>query len=545
MSSALPFQAEADQQHGVTAVRGTELASQAADGTGDNHGMSSQLSKVHSSSRTVAVSAAWNIVGRVMPIAVAVVCTPILVSQLGPLRWGVFTLALSLTGLFSIFDFGLSRALTRSVAEAIANDREAELVATVRMGVLSLTILGVLGALLMAVGARFWAADLFRIPPDLQREVLLALYVLSASAPIVMLCTALWGVLAAFQRFKPMNLINIPITSLYYLGPAIVIYVYNSLVAVMLVLVACRMLQVLCYWLLLRRDLPRLPQQRLNLSSLVPILKMGGWMSVSNILWPFLTYLDRFIVSSVLSVASAGYYATSVDLVMRLSIVNVAVMNTAFPAMTASHVKNPAETVALFRRCTLAIACILFVPCFLIAASSDLILRVWINADFAAHAAAALSVLAIGGYIVAQDTVVSGLLDGIGRPDLNAKLSVGELLIYVPVLILLLHQFGLIGAALGWTARCLIDFFVRLSLVSSVYAPLRKDLFKVLVPWPIAIVSLAAALYPMSIGAKLTLGVGCLALFLFTVWRYALETDERGWISGWATLKAYRAFPLT
>ena len=42
--------------------------------------------------------------------------TPLLVGALGLARWGIFALALSLVGLFAMFDLGVGRALTRLVA---------------------------------------------------------------------------------------------------------------------------------------------------------------------------------------------------------------------------------------------------------------------------------------------------------------------------------------------------------------------------------------------------------------------------------------------
>src|SRR5919202_791743 len=118
----------------------------------------------------------WNALGRGLPLLLALLLTPVLVHQLGLERWGLFTLALAMVGVFGIFDFGVGQALTRALSEKIGQGREGE------------------------------AA----------------------------------GVLAAYQRFRAANLVTIPVAIFYYLGPVLVLLVWDSLVAVMLTLVAVR-----------------------------------------------------------------------------------------------------------------------------------------------------------------------------------------------------------------------------------------------------------------------------------------------------------------
>jgi O-antigen/teichoic acid export membrane protein len=54
-------------------------------------------------------------------------------------------------------------------------------------------------------------------------------------------------------------------------------------------------------------------------------------------------------------------------------------------------------------------------------------------------------------------------VQGIGRPDLTAKLHLIELPLYLLLLILLLNFFGTVGAALAWTGRVVIDTLVLLA----------------------------------------------------------------------------------
>src|SRR3954452_8707100 len=69
--------------------------------------------------RTMVAGVVWNGLGRGIPLLLALVLTPILIHQLGLDRWGLFTLALAMVGVFGVFDFGVGQALTRALSERI------------------------------------------------------------------------------------------------------------------------------------------------------------------------------------------------------------------------------------------------------------------------------------------------------------------------------------------------------------------------------------------------------------------------------------------
>lgn len=479
-----------------------------------------------SSTRTVAKSAMWNLIGRGGPLLVAVWATPHLVRDLGPSRWGVFTIALSLVGIFSIFDFGIGRALTRTISELLTENRREEAATLARTGIAALAGLGCFGGLVMASLAHLWVTKGLHIPAQYEGEVLRALYVLCLSAPLVIMSAALWGVIAAFQEFRSANLVNIPIMALYYLGPLGVLFFYNNLVGVLATLVLCRLINVLAYWRICTRVMPELARARVDLPQLKPVMRMGGWMTASNVIWPILTYMDRFIIASVLSAAATGYYSTPLDLVMRFTIIPVAIMNTAYPAMAASYRHDPANTQALFRRSLVSVTVALFPACLLCVAASHWVLTLWLGAEFASHSAVVLRWLGIGILLNAIDSVVAGLLDGIGKASINAKFSLTELVLYIPILLLLVRARGIEGAALGWVLRCLFDLGVRLWLAQRFYAPARPVALGV-APLLVGAAGtlFAAALAGGSAWAALASGVGGV-LVVGLAWRSLTHTER-------------------
>lgn len=477
--------------------------------------------------RVVMRNTAWNLAGRAGPIVIALFATPYLLRALGDSRWGVFTVALSLIGIFGIFDFGLGRALTRTIAERIGTKEENQTASLVMTGMLVLTALGLMGAVLASELSRQWVSEGLQIPPELREEVLFSLYVLCASAPLVILNAAMWGVIAAYQQFRVANLINMPILATYYLGPLAVLQVWDNLIAAMLVLVGCRLVMTIAYWRLCLRAMPSLRVARVDIQGLRPLLKLGGWMTVSNFTYPILAYADRFIIASVLSAAETGYYSTPLDLIGRFSIVSVAIMGTAFPAMAGSYRVDPANTVALFRRSFLAIAALVFPACLVVVALSLPLLTFWLGSDFAQQAAIVLPWLGFGALFACVDSVTAGLIDGVGRPDVNAKLALLELVLYLPLLMALLSAIGIQGAAIAWAARCCTETLIRLWLARWLYSPIAPALYRIV---PLLFGAAAFLMLPLLAGSLMPrLALMALAWLLFTVifYRWSLTSGER------------------
>jgi len=78
----------------------------------------------------------WNLVGQGVPLILAVFTIPPLIKGLGIDRFGVLTLAWMVIGYFSLFDFGIGRALTKVVAEKLGGGQAEDILAITRTALL-------------------------------------------------------------------------------------------------------------------------------------------------------------------------------------------------------------------------------------------------------------------------------------------------------------------------------------------------------------------------------------------------------------------------
>lgn len=421
--------------------------------------------------RRLVTGVVWNALGRGVPLLLALALTPVLVGLMGTERWGLFTLALAMVGIFGVFDLGLGMALTRAVSEAIGEGRGRDAPALV-----GATLIALLGLSAVMAGLA-WAlmpvlmGRVLIVPPALEAEALAAFRVLAAAAPLVVLNAALWGVLAAWQRFRAANLVNMPVSVFYYLGPVIALLLWDSLIAVMASLVLVRLVSGLAYAVLAWRDVPGLGLARARFRLLRPLLRQGGWMSLSGALTQVLLYADRFLIGALIGLTAVAFYATPLDLVMRMWILPVAVAQTLLPAFASSFRAAPERTALLLRRGALIVTGLVLPACLALIALAEVLLRLWLGAEFAEGGGMVLRILGVGIFFSCLAFVPGTLLDAIGRPEVTAGFSLLQAAVFLPLGALLLVLIGIEGAAIAWAARAAADCAGRFLLAARFYPP--------------------------------------------------------------------------
>lgn len=406
----------------------------------------------------LARNAMLNLIGQGAPMLVALFAIPLLIHGLGVDRFGVLTLAWMVIGYFSLFDLGLGRALTQVISEKLGAGLEEEIPALVWTGLALMVVLGMFGALVVLLLSPWLVHSILKVPLGLQAETLHAFYLLAASIPIVISTAGLAGVLSALQRFDILNAIRIPMGIFSFLGPLLVLPFSKSLFFVTAVLAVGRVVAWVIHLAMCLRVMPEL-RSGISLQSGMArsLLRFGGWMTVTNVVGPLMVYLDRFVIGAVVSVTAVAYYATPYELVTKLWIIPGAIVGVLFPAFATSYAQDRQQTALLFVRGTKYVFLALFPVTLILVAFAHEGLELWLGAEFAQNSALVLQWLAVGVLINSLAHTPFALIQGAGRPDLTAKLHLLELPIYLLVLWWLLPLYGILGAAVAWTARAALD----------------------------------------------------------------------------------------
>lgn len=482
--------------------------------------------------RLIARNTLWNLAGRCLPLAAAVLSIPRLFHALGTDRFGILTLALAFIGYFGLLDFGLGRALTQAISEKIGRNLAHEVPGLIWT---ACSLLAALSAVAMALCLTLTPViirDVLKTPAGIADETISAFYVLGLSIPFVVGSAALWGVLAAYQRFDLGNRINIPVGMASFVGPAIVVHWCDSLVAVMTVLLFVRAaatvaLAAMCLRIVpdLRRDIGFVRREVRRLTS------FGGWLTVSSVIAPLMASIDRFIIGALVSITAVGYYGTTYDMVTKLWILPVGLLGAVGPALTVSMTSNRGgNTVRLFERAAKYLFFALFAAAIVLVAFAHIGLTLWLGRDFADKAAPVAQWLAAGVFVNCLSWLPTVTLASHGRPDLAAKLQFIEIVCYLPLLYAGIRFDGIDGAAEASALRMVVEA-VALFLIVARYLPaLRSASMRLLAAVPPAMAMLLIGGLLASIAAKLAFVAAVLALLVAIGWFLLIDEAERDYL---------------
>ena len=424
---------------------------------------------------SIARNSTLNLVGYIVPMAVGLLTVPIITSELGPARFGLLSLALAILEYSNLFDLGLGAATTRQVSASLAT-KDANVSEVIGSSIASQVMLGLLGSLVLVLVSPLLVHQVFVIPPELEAEALRVFRVLAMMIPPTVVLVSLRGILEAAQRFDLSNGIRIPSSVATFLIPAVGAARGFSLPTIVLMLLLTRIMIVMVMAFAVSKAVPG-HQWRLKMdwATMRPLFVFGGWMSVSNIVSPMLIYLDRFMLGGLVGVAAVGYYTAPFDGVMRMLIIPASLMGAVYPSISALAATGNHEAIhSVYAEAVKKTVLLLVVPVLILAIFGPWLLRLWLGEAFAEQGQTAVRILAFGVLLNAVAHVPSGFITALGRPDIKAKLHVVELMIHVPVAYFLISRFGIVGAALAWTARVGLDailLFIASKRVLRTFVP--------------------------------------------------------------------------
>lgn len=432
------------------------------------------LKKILTTSKILTRSVTWNFIGLIIPLVVAFVCIPVLIHGLGEERFGLLTIIWMGVGYFSLLDMGIGRALTKIVSELYGRDSIESVASLIWSSLVMLLVLGVFGGVVLVFSSNYIIEDVLNISVSLRDETINAFRVLAASLPVVIVTSALIGLLESQQRFHDIALIRMPLGIATFLGPVVALYFSSSLFLITFLLFIFRLIAALLYFNMVYKVFSNvLSIFKVDFLSLKSVFNFGGWITVINIINPILTYFDRFILSYVTSMSIVAYYTTPFEILSRIQIVPQSIVGVLFPAISMSHANNKLRTASLYADSSNVL---LFIMIPIMSAAHLMapeILGFWLGDKFVDASSSVVRWLSFGWMInvVAQPSFT--LLQGVGRPDLVAKTHLAEVIPYVLLVFYLTGQYGVVGAAMAWFLRVFVDTLILNELSALVVADIK------------------------------------------------------------------------
>ena len=408
-----------------------------------------------------------NLAGLALPLAVGFVTIPMVVRALGNERFGILALVWVVFGYFGLFDLGLGRATTRSVADALGRNEPARIPALLWTTLALQAAIGLAAAGLSHAAAPIIAGRVLNIPDGFVRETVLTLRLVGWSLPVMFVSSSFRGVLEAAQRFDLVNAVKVPVNILFYLLPLLGVLVGFELPGIVVLLILSRALALAVWAAMGLRVLPVLrtvPTIRRDLVR--PIFSVSGWLGLSGILWAVTTSLDRLIIGSLLTVEAVTFYSAPYEAINRIGVVPGSLSMVLFPAFSFLDGGGRTErTESLFARSTKFLLLSTGPILILLAFFARDFLRLWLGPDFAARSGFVVVLLSAGFLVNTVLAVPNNYLMGIGRVDIAPKYQAFELAVFAALIWAGAKAGGIDGVAAA-TALRLVAFPVFLMAAS-------------------------------------------------------------------------------
>lgn len=316
-------------------------------------------------------------------------------------------------------------------------------------------VIGIMGAAILYFLGEWLFAAVFRIPADLRPEMVTAVPWLAAIVPLTAVISVLAGALEARQAFVALNLSQMTgVIGLQVLPLAVAMFGHTSMPMLLAAALTGRLIGVVVMAATTAHTLPFHGTPHIRQNEIGPLLRFGGWMSVSGLVTPFLSIIDRFFVGGMIGAAAVTAYTIPYNLTQRFAYLPLALSTTLFPRFSNGDKESTKQLlndgiIALVAIQTpfIVLAIILSYPLF----------RLWVGNGLATISAPVAIILLIGVWINGPAYLPHNWLPAQGRPDVMAKFYMAELLPFLAMLWWMIDMWGIIGAAVAWSIRSTAD----------------------------------------------------------------------------------------
>lgn len=410
---------------------------------------------------SISHNALVNFAGQGIAAVAALACAPFVVRAVGIDRFGLLSLIWVVVGYFSIVDFGLGPAVTRSVAGAVGAGERWRVPSLFWAANRIQLMLSAVGTIVLALATSTLVNQVLNVPAALHAEATTSLYLCALGLPAVVMSSSVIGLLQAAQRFDLTNVVQVPLSVGQFVVPLACALVWPNLPFIVAVLLLSRVVALGALFYLAFRVFPELgaPHRR-DPEAWRSLAAFGSWITVSSILSLLMMYADRFLLGHLRTLAVVSYYSVPADAATRLLIIPRSLIPVLFPVFSGSQ--DPVANSDVAARALKYTLALVGLPVLVLIVLAGSIMTVWMGPDFAAQSTRAFQILLVGVTLNALAYVPSALTQAAGRADVTARLHMIELPLYALVAYGAISRWGINGAAMAWLFRVLLDLALLL-----------------------------------------------------------------------------------
>lgn len=407
----------------------------------------------------------WNIAGYIIPSLIAIPSLGFLSRNLGMEQFGLFTLAYAVVGYATIFDLGLTRAVVFSVS--VNREKPTEVANIIGTSLYTLLTLSIICGSIIYISSE-QICKILNTSPSATPIATISFKILAFTIPPLFANFIFSAFLEGTERFSILNIQKSITSTIIALGPILGYIVGKNLYSAIAGLTVSRTLSAIISYHTYRKY-NSLSTLKFRPATLKNLVQFGGWITISNIISPIMTYFDRFILSNIVGSKIVAHYTAPSDLISRLAIIPGSITSALFPKLSFSAHNN--ENKINIKKITISmilVLTILVLPTFIAAPE---LMQTWMGNGYEGAPSTVLRILLIGFTFNSLANIPYTIIQANNKSKLTALTHAIEVIPYLALLFFLIKKYLVIGAAIAWTIRvtvdCIMLSFISIKIISK------------------------------------------------------------------------------
>lgn len=410
----------------------------------------------------------WNFIGGVWLALLIILSTPWYISQLGLELYGILSIWLVFQAMMSFFDFGLGATIIKEFAGAKSNNEgnsyRLDLLKTIEIFYWCIAVIIFAFLIIFSI---FFSNHWFTFDISKNINIVHIMLLMSCTLffqfPNVLYLNGLIGL----QNHKLMNILQISGNTLRYGIGSLILFYHNNLIWFFSAQIVVAVLQTFIARFFLRRSIncENLGKPVFNLGLLRYSARFSSGMALTSIAAVLISNIDRIAISKILPASELGKYAIAFTATGLLQLGIQPFYRAFFPRYAELFSIGDIEKLKdeyFFSNKMIAIIIIsLGVICLFFA--EDIFL-LWMNINDVIILKT-FRFLILGILCSGLGWLPAAMQQAQGWTSLHVKMIFGSILIGLPIMLLAIHFFGIIGGTVAWLIHGFSDVTLGLWLM--------------------------------------------------------------------------------
>ncbi len=389
----------------------------------------------------------------IVTVLITFFVSPIIVHNLGKETYGIWVIIVSVTGYFTILDFGINAAIVKYISEYFSKNDEIG-IRTIFSSSMFVFMIVAIAIVVIGFFIGYNFKNFLEIKTLTYKVAAIAFGVIVIDIAISMIFSVFSGTFTALQEFVALNAISISVTIIK--NTTLVIFLLNGygLLSIAYIQLATSIVRCIAQYFYLRARYPEIyfEVKSINSDTFKVIYNYSIYSFIIAIALKILFYTDSIVIGKIINTESVAYYAipsSLLDYIEKFVWAMIAVLVPVISGNDAIGQYNDNQKIYLIgTRYSILISAPILITLYFV--GPDFI-ALWMGNDFRIYSSGVLRILTVGYGIAFSQLTAQALLKGIAKHKILALILFLEAGINLFISIFLAPKYGIEGVALGTT----------------------------------------------------------------------------------------------